>query len=110
MKQSAAKTLGAVALGAAFAAAGAGTAGAVNGAPDPGQALDPITRTLPAESLTRSLPGAGEALSQGETAAEGGLRAVQPTAQKLPQSPTDPLAGLLGGLPVNSLPVTLPLI
>ncbi|MEV5885498.1 ATP-binding protein [Streptomyces sp. NPDC052020] len=110
MKQSVAKTLGAAALGAAFAAAGAGTAGAVGGAPDPGQALDPITRTLPVESLARSLPGAGEALTQGERAAEGGLAAVQPTAQKLPQSPIDPLAGLLGGVPVNKLPVTLPLI
>jgi hypothetical protein len=110
MKQSVAKTLGAAALGAAFVAAGAGTAGAANGAPDPGQALDPITRTLPTQGLTRSLPGAGEALTQGEKAAEGGLAAVQPTAQQLPRSPIDPLAGLLGGVPVDRLPLTLPRI
>ncbi|MEU0743448.1 ATP-binding protein [Streptomyces sp. NPDC006134] len=103
MKQSAAKTLGVAALGVAFAAAGAGAANAVPGAPDPGQALDPITRTLPADSLTRTLPGAGEALAQGEAAAEGGLTAAQPTAQQLPRSPLDPVAGLLGGLPANGL-------
>ncbi|CAL9510394.1 hypothetical protein SUDANB58_03641 [Streptomyces sp. enrichment culture] len=105
MKQSAAKTLGVVALGAAFAAGGAGAANAAPGAPDPSRALDPVTRTLPAENLARTLPAAGEVLAQGETAAERGLTAAQPTAQQLPSSPLDPVAGLLGGLPLNGLPL-----
>ncbi|CAL9442333.1 hypothetical protein SUDANB6_02267 [Streptomyces sp. enrichment culture] len=105
MKQSAAKTLGVAALGAAFAAGGAGAANAAPGAPDPGRALGPITRTLPAENLTRTLPAAGEALAQGKTAAESGLTAAKPAAQKLPSSPLDPVTGLLGGLPVQGLPL-----
>ena len=48
MKQSAAKTLGVAALGAAFAAAGAGAANAAPAVPDSSQALDTVTKTLPA--------------------------------------------------------------
>ncbi|GAB3179724.1 ATP-binding protein [Streptomyces incanus] len=91
MKQSAAKTLGVAALGAAFAAAGAGAATA---APAALPALDTATQTLPAEKLSGVLPEAGQAVETGQQFAGG---------------PTQPVAGLLGGLPlqgsVNGLPV-----
>lgn len=104
MKQSAAKTLGVAALGAAFAAAGAGAANAAPAVPDAGQALDGVTRTLPAENITHALPGAAEALTQGKSAAGSSLTAAQPAAQQvLSEGPTAPLAGLLGGLPVGNL-------
>ncbi|MGV9571793.1 ATP-binding protein, partial [Streptomyces nigra] len=45
MKQSAAKSLGVAALGAAFAATGAGAANAAPAVPDAGAALDTVTRT-----------------------------------------------------------------
>ncbi|MCD7438749.1 ATP-binding protein [Streptomyces lincolnensis] len=102
MKQSAAKTLGVAALGAAFAAAGAGAANAAPAVPDPTQALDGVTRTLPTENLTKTLPGAGEALSQAQPALGTGLAAAQPAVEKvLAEGPTAPVAGLLGGLPVG---------
>ncbi|MFJ1973366.1 ATP-binding protein [Streptomyces sp. NPDC087903] len=102
MKQSAAKTLGVAALGAAFAAAGAGAANAAPAGPDATQALDGITQTLPAENITNTLPGAGEALSQGRNAIGVSLAAAQPAAQELlAGSPTAPVAGLLGGLPIG---------
>lgn len=107
MKQSAAKTLGVAALGAAFAAAGAGAANAAApGVPDAaGQALDTVTRTLPAENVSQALPGSGEALAQGQTALEAGLAAAQPVAQQvLAEGPAGPVNGLLGGLPVQGLP------
>ncbi|MCH5677538.1 ATP-binding protein [Streptomyces gilvus] len=75
MKQSAAKTLGVAALGAAFAAVGAGAANAAPALPDTSGALDTVTRTLPTENVSKALPGAGEAVA--------------------------PVAGLLGGLPVG---------
>ena len=57
MKQSAAKTLGVAALGAAFAAAGAGVANAAPALPDPTQALDGVTKTLPTRTFSgRSTP------------------------------------------------------
>ncbi|MBD0839342.1 MULTISPECIES: ATP-binding protein [unclassified Streptomyces] len=102
MKQSAAKTLGVAALGAAFAAAGAGAANAAPAVPDAGSALDTVTRTLPAENVSKSLPGAGEALAQGQSAVGASLAATQPVAEKvLADGPTKPVAGLLGGLPVG---------
>ncbi|MFE2043447.1 ATP-binding protein [Streptomyces sp. NPDC059477] len=106
MKQSAAKTLGVAALGAAFAATGAGAANAAPAAlPDATQALDTVTRTLPAENIAQVLPGAGEALHQGQNALGTGLAAAQPAAQSvLAKGPTQPAAGLLGGLPVKGLP------
>jgi hypothetical protein len=104
MKQSAAKTLGVAALGAAFAAAGAGAAGAAPAAPDAGQALEGITRTLPAETAAQALPGAEEALTQGGTAVEAGVAAARPAAeQALGEGPTGPVAALLGGLPIGNL-------
>ncbi|MBK3636550.1 ATP-binding protein [Streptomyces sp. MBT97] len=105
MKQSAAKTLGVAALGAAFAAVGAGAANAAPVVPDTAQALDGITKTLPAENVAKALPGAGEALAQAQPALGAGLTAVQPVAGKLlAGGPTAPVAGLLGGLPLKGLP------
>ncbi|MFJ8634310.1 ATP-binding protein [Streptomyces sp. NPDC093568] len=110
MKQSAAKTLGVAALGAAFAAAGAGAANAAPVTPDAaGTALDTVTRTLPAENLSQA-PGATEGLAQGQEALATGLSAAQPAAaQAVAGGPTTVVAELLGGLPVQGLPTeTLP--
>ncbi|MET9895482.1 ATP-binding protein [Streptomyces sp. NPDC006465] len=105
MKQSAAKTLGVAALGAAFAAAGAGAANAAPAVPDTSSALDTVTRTLPAENVAKALPGAGEALAQGQGALGTGVAAAQPAAARLlAGGPAAPVAGLLGGLPVQGLP------
>lgn len=104
MKQSAARTLGVAALGAAFAAAGAGVASAAPALPDaPG--LDTATQTLPAGNVAGMLPGAGEALGQGQNAL-GKVAAVgMPIAQQaLTEGPTKPVSGLLGGLPLGGLP------
>ncbi|WP_018544104.1 hypothetical protein [Streptomyces sp. LaPpAH-108] len=93
MKQSAVKTLGVAALGAAFAAVGAGAAHAAPAAP---QGLDSVTKTL---------PGATGALTQGQSAVGSGLTAAQPAVQKvLAKGPAAPVAGLLGGLPLKGLP------
>ncbi|MDT0610341.1 ATP-binding protein [Streptomyces lancefieldiae] len=83
MKQSAVKTLGVAALGAAFAAAGAGAATAATAVPDAAPVLDTVTRTLPAENGSKTLPVAGNALEKG---------------------PAEPVTGLLGGLPAQKLP------
>ncbi|MDG9716268.1 ATP-binding protein [Streptomyces sp. DH24] len=102
MKQSAAKTLGVAALGAAFAAAGAGAANAAPAAPDAGQALGTVTQTLPTQNVSQVLPGAAEALAQGQNVVGTGLAAVQPAAQQLLSGgPTAPVQGLIGGLPVG---------
>ncbi|MGW0813620.1 ATP-binding protein [Streptomyces viridiviolaceus] len=82
MKQSAVKTLGVAALGAAFAVVGAGAAGAAPAVPDATQALDTVAGTLPAENVSQVLPEAGGALEQG---------------------PTEPVTGLLGGLPTQGV-------
>ncbi|KOV91698.1 ATP-binding protein [Streptomyces sp. NRRL B-1140] len=107
MKQSAAKTLGVAALGAAFAAAGAGAADAAPALPDPARTLETVTAAAPAEQLSPALPGgAGEVLGQGQTLAGTGLAAAQPVAgQLLAQGPAGPAAKLLGGLPTKGLPV-----
>ncbi|MFJ7339126.1 ATP-binding protein [Streptomyces sp. NPDC101110] len=102
MKQSAAKSLGVVALGAAFAASGAGAANAA--VPDTAQTVDTVTTALPAEQLSQKLPGSGEALGQGQELAGAG-HAAQPAAEQiLANGPTGPDAQLLGGLPVQGLP------
>ncbi|MGW0777656.1 ATP-binding protein [Streptomyces sp. NPDC002835] len=111
MKQSAAKTLGVAALGAAFAAAAAGSASAASTVPAPTQALGNVSHTLPLNEITGKLPaGAAETLT-------GGQGAITDSASTLPASTlpataqgavgevapagaTDPVAGLLGGLPV----------
>ncbi|MGX4690210.1 ATP-binding protein [Streptomyces sp. JNUCC 63] len=105
MKQSAAKTLGVAALGAAFAAAGAGAANAAPAAPDAGQVLGSVSKALPTENVSKTLPGAGQALNQAKPTVQKGLAAAQPVARDtLGNGPTKPAAGLLGGLPVQGLP------
>ncbi|MGW1545019.1 ATP-binding protein [Streptomyces sp. NPDC002309] len=106
MKQSAAKSLGVAALGAVFAATGAGAASAAPAAlPDAGQALDTVTRTLPAENLHHAVPGSSAALTQGQSTLGLGLRTAQPAIESvLAEGPTGPAAHLLGGLPVQGLP------
>ncbi|MFI1679363.1 ATP-binding protein [Streptomyces sp. NPDC020607] len=105
MKQSAAKSLGVAALGAAFAAAGAGAANAVPA--DPAAALGPVSSVVPAA-------GATESLSAGQNALGSGLNATEPVLNNVkgpkPGGPTSPVSGLLGGLPlggsgVNGLPL-----
>ncbi|MBJ6640057.1 ATP-binding protein [Streptomyces sp. DHE7-1] len=99
MKQSAAKTLGVAALGAAFAAVGAGAAEAAPAAPVAApQALDSVTTALPAQNV-------GQALAQGQGALGTGGTTAQPVVGNvLAGGPTAPLAGLLGGLPLQSMP------
>ncbi|MEV8423739.1 ATP-binding protein [Streptomyces niveus] len=107
MKQSAAKTLGVAALGAAFAATAAGSASAAApAAPDAGAALDSVTKNLPTESLTSGLPdGTGEGLTAARSAVGAGVRTVGQSAPMALSAITaaNPLTGLLGGLPVGSL-------
>ncbi|MGX1566142.1 ATP-binding protein [Streptomyces sp. NPDC055506] len=107
MKQSAAKSLGVAALGAAFAATGAGAADAAPAVPDATQALGGVTQALPAEQLSQTLPaGSGEAVGQGQSLAGTGLAAAQPVAgQLLAKGPNGPAPKLLGGLPVNGIPL-----
>ncbi|MEV5511396.1 ATP-binding protein [Streptomyces flaveolus] len=83
MKQSAAKTLGVAALGAAFAAVGAGAANAAPVAQGSAQNLNQIARTLPAEHVASVLPAASNTLDKG---------------------PADQVTGLLGGVPAKGLP------
>ncbi|MGW0969450.1 ATP-binding protein [Streptomyces sp. NPDC002516] len=105
MKQSAAKTLGVAALGAAFAAVGAGVANAAPAVPDASSALDTVTRTLPAENVAAMLPGAGQTLAQSQSALGSGVAAAKPAATRLlADGPAAPVAGLLGGLPLQGLP------
>lgn len=104
MKQSAAKTLGVAALGAAFAATGAGAANAAPAVPDATQALGTVTQGLPAENVTKALPGAGEAVAQAQPALTTSVAAAQPVVENaLADGPTAPVAGLLGGLPVGKV-------
>ncbi|MFB6615392.1 MULTISPECIES: hypothetical protein [unclassified Streptomyces] len=85
MKQSAAKTLGVAALGAAFAAVAAGTASAA----------------VPAVGLTDTLGTATTAVqgltSQQHMGAEEGQQSSDPAAA------LGPVTGLLGGLPTSGL-------
>ncbi|WP_432080363.1 ATP-binding protein [Streptomyces sp. WAC 04229] len=109
MKQSAAKTLGVAALGAAFAAAGAGAATAAPELPDTAQTVDSVARTLPAETVSQVAPGAGNVVEQGRRISGTGLTAAQPVveqvlAEQLAEGPTEPVAKLLGGVPVQGLP------
>ncbi|MFJ8012975.1 hypothetical protein [Streptomyces sp. NPDC096339] len=86
MKQSAAKTLGVAALGAAFAAVAAGTASAA---------------AVPAVGLTDTLGTATTAVqgltSQQHMGAQEGEQSSDPAAALAP------VTGLLGGLPTSGL-------
>ncbi|MCF1507233.1 ATP-binding protein [Streptomyces glomeratus] len=97
MKQSAAKTLGVAALGAAFAAVGAGVASAAPAVPDVA-GPDTATQALPLGNVAGALPGAGEALGQGQ-------RALGAVGKAAADGPAAPVGGLLGGLPVKTLPL-----
>jgi hypothetical protein len=90
MKQSAVRTLGVAALGAAFAAAAAGTASAAvlpaeaaTALPAAGSALGTATRSLPVQDAPAKLVGTGQ--------------------QKLAGDTTAPVKGLIGGLPAGGL-------
>ncbi|MGK5632616.1 ATP-binding protein [Streptomyces sp. URMC 123] len=95
MKQGTLKTLGAAALGLAFAGAAAGTAAAAGPADAlSGLPVSTISSLVPGGETTRSLtaaslPGA-DALSAGEEGAS--------------EERKNPLGGLLGGLPGKGLP------
>lgn len=116
MKQSAAKTLGVAALGAAFAAAAAGTATAAPALPAAPDALGLVTSVAPVGSDLTELPaGATESLLGGQAAVDQGTKAVPAAAgHALEHAPLDgatnaldstPVGGLLGGLPLNGLPL-----
>ncbi|MEW2487097.1 hypothetical protein [Streptomyces sp. NPDC048411] len=90
MKQSAARTLGVAALGAAFAAAAAGTAsasalpvGAASALPAAGSALGTATQSLPVQDTATKLLGSGQT--------------------KVVHDAASPLGGLLGGLPAGGV-------
>ncbi|MGW6744725.1 ATP-binding protein [Streptomyces sp. NPDC055025] len=113
MKQSAVKTLGVAALGAAFAATAVGTAaaapvpvgsGALVGA-GAVSALDTVgnaAEQLPLEEVAEELPAPTSDVVEGSRIALGTLRAVTPYVFGAAQT-ANPLKGLLGGLPVNGL-------
>ncbi|GGX58040.1 ATP-binding protein [Streptomyces minutiscleroticus] len=104
MKQSAAKTLGVAALGAAFAAVGAGAAEAAPALPDTGPALGNVAESLPVNGVVETLP-AGGAVSRGQEVLSNGLTTARPVLESVAKKgPTGPVAGLLGGLPLEGLP------
>ncbi|MER6024773.1 ATP-binding protein [Streptomyces sp. NPDC001851] len=105
MKHSAVRTLGVAALGAAFAAVGAGAAHAAPAVPDTAPALDGVTRTLPAGNVGTAQPGTADALTRGQDALGAGVAAAQPAVESaLRQGATAPVHSRLGGLPVQDLP------
>ncbi|MER8044968.1 hypothetical protein [Streptomyces sp. NPDC094032] len=137
MKQSAAKTLGVAALGAAFAAAAAGTASATALPLVGTDALGTVTSVVPLGEDVTDLPsGVAETLGAGQGAlnlgAEQGIgtlpqiadqagKALPPVTEQatkvpmdgvqtgLAHTPAGQLTGLLGGLPVGQLTGGLPL-
>ncbi|MER5738676.1 MULTISPECIES: hypothetical protein [unclassified Streptomyces] len=110
MKQSAAKKLGVAALGAAFAAAAAGTASAAPlPAPlDGADALGSVTQLAPlGDGLTELPDGAGEALGAGQGALgqglDQGVKTLPAAAGQATQNlPTDAAAGALGATPLGA--------
>jgi hypothetical protein len=114
MKQSAAKTLGVAALGAALAAIGAGAANAAPAVPDAARTLDTVTKLLPPAQVVDALPDSGAVKTLKPLAKRGvaavpaarkGLVAAQPVAERaVAEGPTKPVGDLLGGLPVKGLP------
>ncbi|AXG79914.1 ATP-binding protein [Streptomyces paludis] len=117
MKQSAVKTIGAAALGAAFAVAAAGSASAAPALPDVGGALDTlgvVTETLPLEAVAEKLPApASEVVTTGRAALDTVKKTAPQQAQQVQKAgqkaapkaakAADPLSGLLGGLPIGGL-------
>jgi hypothetical protein len=99
MKQSVAKTLGVAALGAAFAAAGAGAAHAAPDLPGVARTLGGVAKAVPAEHSARTLPAVDG--GQGAATGKGKGKAAKPPAT----GALKPITGLLGGLPLNTLPL-----
>ncbi|WP_418958735.1 hypothetical protein [Streptomyces tritici] len=112
MKQSA-KTLGVAALGAAFAAAAAGTASAAPMTHDAAGALGAVQSLPVADNLTELPAGAADSLTAGEGALTNGAQNLPAASDSAAKQITEtapnalaqsPVGGLLGGLPVNGLP------
>ncbi|WP_129841988.1 ATP-binding protein [Streptomyces sp. RFCAC02] len=104
MKKSTARSLGTVALGAAFVATAAGTA-AASGLPVGGvqDTASGVVRTLPAHDVARTLPAGGQLVESGSDMLAG---AGQVTSAHETLSATqggDPVGQLLGGLPTNQV-------
>ncbi|MCZ4126041.1 ATP-binding protein [Streptomyces sp. H39-S7] len=94
------KTLGAAALGVAFVAAAAGSASAAASplpAVDALGAAGSVLDQLPVGSITKTLPGLGQATESTKTVLTG-------SGSTLPEAQKDPVGGLLGGLPTKGLP------
>lgn len=103
MKQSAVKTLGVAALGAAFAATAAGSAAAAPSVPDAGAALGLVTHTLPLDEVTDQLPSGTEGALTAGRSSLGTIQQSVPMALTAVQA--SPAAGLLGGLPIQGAPL-----
>ncbi len=97
MKNGTIRTLGAAALGVAFAAAAAGSASAAQAAPsalpaaNPAAVLDGVTGKLPVQQAANLLPGVGTTVES----AQGVLRGLSGPDGN----------GLLGGLKPGTLPL-----
>ncbi|MFE7131633.1 ATP-binding protein [Streptomyces sp. NPDC057638] len=119
MKHTAAKTLGTAVLGAAFAAACAGTAAAAPAPlPDSAGSLNSVAQLVPAgpQALSALTSTAPQALAGAQTAVTQGLATAPETLQGAtqkatqPEAPKDLLGSLLGGLPVGQVTQGLPLL
>ncbi|MCM2421228.1 MULTISPECIES: ATP-binding protein [unclassified Streptomyces] len=89
------KTLGAAALGVAFAAAAAGSASAAAlPAVDALGTVGQLAGQLPTGQVTDALPGLSTATESTKTVLTG-------SGSTLPEAQKDPVGGLLGGLPVG---------
>ncbi len=108
MKTGTIKTLGAAALGVAFAAAAAGSANAAETvsapalptalpAADPAAALSRLTTQLPVDQVARAVPG-GQQAADAIKGAAGTVSGVTPSLTHAVPGGTG--HGLLGGLPL----------
>jgi hypothetical protein len=65
-----------------------------------------VSQSLPVENVSKAMPGAAGAVTQGQRALGAGLESAHPAvANVLAEGPTAPGGGLLGGLPAGK---TLP--
>ncbi|MCQ0023990.1 ATP-binding protein [Streptomyces somaliensis DSM 40738] len=100
MQQSAAKALGVVVFGAALAVSAAGSASAFTDLPT-GEVVETATESVPVAQAASELSGGA-----GETATRAGdtLAEAAPAAPAAPADTSlDPVAKLLGGLPLGGL-------